>query len=238
MNPPEPSEPAERLRQIRERIARAAARAGRDADSITLIGASKTVEAPRLGKYLEAGLGDAGENYIQEGAAKVRALGRQSARWHFIGALQSNKAREALSFDVLHSLDRASLARALQRELERGQSTLQALLQVKIGGEQTKSGCLPHELPALFELCRELPRLEIAGLMAIGPLRPSAEAARQDFRELRGLRDSLRERFGASASGLTQLSMGMSGDFEVAIEEGATMVRLGTALFGARVSST
>ena len=215
-------------------MASACLRAHREPDSVVLVGASKTVEAPRLLKYLQAGLGDAGENYIAEGSAKIEDLGRGAARWHFIGALQSNKARAALGFDILHSLDRLSLARALDRELERADQTLKVLLQVKIGGEQSKSGCEPGDLHALFESCSDLPRLEIIGLMTIGPLRPSAEAARVDFQELRGLRDGLRSEFGARADGLRELSMGMSSDFEVAIEEGATMVRLGTALFGAR----
>ena len=236
MNPPDTAEPLERLRQVQKRIGSACLRAGREPNSVTLIGASKTVEAARLHKYLQAGLRDAGENYIPEGVAKAGELGREAARWHFIGALQSNKAREALQFDVLHSLDRPSLARALERELERANQTLQVLLQVKIGGEESKSGCEPGDLATLFERCLATPRLEIIGLMTIGPIRPSAEAARQDFRELRELRDELRQKFGAEASGLSELSMGMSGDFEVAIEEGATMVRVGTALFGARPS--
>jgi pyridoxal phosphate enzyme (YggS family) len=231
----EQPEVAPRLRAIHERIERAGARCGRDAAQVTLIGASKGVEPERLGKYLRAGLGDAGENYVAEGVAKIEQLGRQSARWHCIGALQSNKARAvAEHFDVLHSLDRPSLALALDRELERAGRTLQVLLQVKIGGEESKSGCEPGEVFGLFQTCAALPRLEISGLMTLGPPRPSAEAARPDFRELRGLRDALRARFGEAAQGVTHLSMGMSGDFEVAIEEGATMVRVGTALFGAR----
>ncbi len=235
MNSTEPNIEAERLSRIQQRIASACRRAGREPGSVRLIGAAKTVEPARLSRYLQAGLRDAGENYIQEGVAKIDELGRQAARWHFIGALQSNKAREvALKFDVLHSLDRVSLARALQRELERADRRLQVLLQVRLGGEQSKSGCEPGELLSLFELCCAMPHLEVVGLMTIGPLRPSAEAARVDFRELRRLRDGLRERFGAQAQGCAELSMGMSSDFEVAIEEGATMVRLGTALFGAR----
>ncbi len=234
MNSTQLSPEAKRLHEIQERIASACRRVGREPASVTLVGASKTVEAVRLSKYLRAGLSDLGENYAQEGAAKVAELGRSACRWHFIGALQSNKARAALGFDVLHSLDRMSLARALERELEREDQRLQVLLQVRLGGEQSKSGCEPSELLDLFEACRAMPRLEIIGLMTIGPVRPSAEAARVDFQELRQLREQVRQRFGEVARGCVHLSMGMSSDFEVAIEEGATMVRLGTALFGAR----
>ena len=232
------NEEAARLREVRARIEKACRRAGREPHEVTLVGASKTVEPARLAKYLEAGLHHVGENYVQEGIAKRQELlrgGRAEARWHFIGALQSNKAREvAQNFDVLHSLDRPSLARALNRELERAGRRLQVLLQVRIGGEASKSGCEPSDVFDLFEACREFPHLDVIGLMTLGPPRPNAEAARPDFTELRALRDGLRGRFGEEARGCTHLSMGMSLDFEVAIEEGATMVRLGTVLFGAR----
>jgi pyridoxal phosphate enzyme (YggS family) len=241
MNSIPPSEEAQRLSEVRARIEAASQRAGRDTDSVTLIGASKTVEPARLLKYLQAGLRDAGENYIAEGSAKIHELGRHAVpeapeptRWHFIGALQSNKARAALDFDVLHSLDRLSLARALERELELANRRLQVLVQVNIGGEASKSGCEPAQLPELFKACRDMEHLDVVGLMTIGPVRPSAEAARVDFVELRQLRDGLQQKFGEEAADCTHLSMGMSSDFEVAIEEGATMVRLGTVLFGAR----
>lgn len=226
---------AARLAEVLERLHTAASGANRDPSDITLIGASKTVAPERLAGYLGAGLGDAGENYVQEGVAKIQTLGRDAARWHFIGALQSNKAREVVAhFDVLHSLDRVSLARALDRELQKADRTLQVLLQVRIGGEESKSGCDPDNLPALFEACGAFERLQVVGLMALPPSRATPDEARADFRELRELRDGLRQKFGEAASECVHLSMGMSGDFEAAIGEGATMVRLGTALFGRR----
>ncbi len=224
----------ENLPDVKTRIANACARVGRDPESVLLIGAAKTVAAETVRKYLQAGLRAVGENYVQEGAGKIEILGRGSAQWHCIGALQSNKAREVVSyFDWVHSIDRAKIARALQRAAENEGRTLNALLQVNVGGESSKAGCAPQEIFALYESCRELPNLQVRGLMCLPPPRENSEEKRADFRQLRELRDGLREKF-AAASTCSELSMGMSGDFEIAVEEGATMVRVGTALFGAR----
>ena len=228
------SEISENLHTICQRIENACARADRHAKSVLLIGAAKTVDAQTLGKYLRAGLRAIGENYVQEGVSKIEILGQNAAQWHCIGALQSNKAREVVRhFDWVHSVDRIKIARALQREAENAQCELNVLLQVNVGGETSKAGCTPHELGALFELCGELSNLRVRGLMCLPPPRDDVELKRADFRQLRELRDDLRARF-AAASTCSELSMGMSNDFEIAIEEGATMIRVGTALFGAR----
>ena len=228
------SEISEKLHAIYQRIETACARANRDAADVLLIGAAKTVDAATVRKYLQAGLRAVGENYVQEGVSKIEILGHNAAQWHCIGALQSNKAREVVRhFDWVHSVDRIKIARALQREAENAHCELNILLQVNVGGETSKAGCAPHELGALFELCSELSNLRVRGLMCLPPPREDVELKRADFRQLRELRDDLRARFEATST-CSELSMGMSGDFEIAIEEGATMIRVGTALFGAR----
>ncbi len=226
------------LRTIQNRIETACARAGREANSVLLIGAAKTVGAQMLGKYLQVGLNAVGENYVQEGIAKIEILGQHAAQWHCIGALQSNKARDVVRhFDWVHSVDRTKIAHALQREAAAQGREIKVLLQVNVGGESSKAGCAPEELGALFESCCELPCLQVRGLMCLPPPRENNELKRGDFRQLRELRDALQARF-VSASTCTHLSMGMSNDFEIAIEEGATMIRVGSALFGARAGQT
>ena len=224
---------------MRARVARACARAGRDVSSVALIGAAKTVPAARLREFLRAGLGDVGENYVQEGLAKITALGEDAAlaRWHLIGALQSNKAKHAAGvFSLIHSVDRPSLAEALQHAAQSAGKVQDVLLQVNLGGEASKAGCAPHELENLARFCVERTHLRACGLMCLPPYDADAERTRPYFRELRGLRDAL-----AAQNLLPEnagLSMGMSDDFEVAIEEGATLVRIGTALFGPRMRAT
>jgi pyridoxal phosphate enzyme (YggS family) len=224
------------LLSIQRRIEAACARVGRLPNSVTLIAATKTVSAARLKKYFEAGLRDAGENYVQEGAAKIEALGREvngeALTWHLIGALQRNKARDAVRlFDVIHSVDRLSLAKALNAAAAEIGKVQNVLLQVNIGDESSKAGCAVNELPALWRACHELPNLSVRGLMALPPYESEPESSRPYFRRLRELRKALHE---PGRSDWNALSMGMSNDFEIAIEEGATMVRVGTALFGAR----
>jgi pyridoxal phosphate enzyme (YggS family) len=213
------------LARVRERIARAAERAGRRADDVLLIGVSKTVDVDRIRAGVEAGLQALGENRVQEAKAKIAALGRP-VPWHLIGHLQTNKVRDALElFDVIHSLDRLDLARELDRRGRARGRPVQALVQVNVGGEASKGGFEPGEVAAALEAIGPLSGIHVRGLMTIPPAVERAEEARAWFRALAGL---------AKAAGLRELSMGMSADFEVAVEEGATMVRVGTAIFGPR----
>jgi len=223
------------LDTLRARVERACARAGRDVSAVALIGAAKTVPAARLREFLRAGLTDVGENYVQEGLAKIAELGDDArlARWHLIGALQSNKARQAVgAFALIHGVDRPSLAQALHRAAENAGLVQDVLLQVNLGGEASKSGCAPHEVENLARCCAALSHLRVQGLMCLPPYDDDAERTRPYFRQLRALRDDLVAQKLLPEN--AQLSMGMSDDFEIAIEEGATMIRIGTALFGAR----
>ena len=210
------------LERVRERIARAARRAGRRPEDILLIGVSKTVPAERVREAIAAGLPALGENRVQEAREKIRALGRP-VPWHLIGHLQTNKAKDALElFDVIQSVDRLTLASEIARRATR---PVDVLVEVNLGGEASKSGFARSEVKPALDALRSMPMLRVRGLMAIPPAVDEPEKARLWFRTLRELRD---------AGGLAELSMGMSGDFEVAIEEGATMVRVGTAIFGER----
>jgi len=211
------------LAAVRARIAAAAARAGRDAAAVRLVAVSKTQPAERVRAAVAAGVRDIGENYVQEAATKRAAVGGD-VRWHLIGHLQRNKAARALElFDLIHSVDSVALAEALARHAAARGAPARALVEVNVGGEASKSGVAPEALPALLERLRD-PSLVIEGLMAVPPP-GSPDEVRDHFRRLRALRD---------AAGLRELSMGMTDDFEVAIEEGATMVRIGRAIFGAR----
>jgi hypothetical protein len=213
------------LERVRERMARAAERAGRRGGDILLIGASKTVEAERIRQALAAGLTALGENRVQEARAKIAALGRP-VEWHLIGHLQTNKVKDALElFDLIHSLDRLELGRALDRRARARGRPVEALVQVNVAAEPTKGGWLPDALGGALDGLAALAHVEVRGLMAIPPEVERPEDARPWFRRLAAL---------AARHGLHELSMGMSADYEVAIEEGATMVRVGTALFGPR----
>jgi hypothetical protein len=223
---------------VRARIVRAAGRAGRDPASVTLVGVSKRQPAQRVVAALRAGLRDVGESYVQEAAAKQPRVHELLApspppRWHLVGRLQRNKVRAALAlFDVIHSVDRPALAEELSRRAAALGRRVELCLQVDLAGEPQKGGAPPEALAELLDLCARLPSLAAVGLMTVPPLHPDPEASRPHFARLRQLRDRLRER--ASGAALRELSMGMSADFETAIEEGATWVRVGTALFGAR----
>jgi pyridoxal phosphate enzyme (YggS family) len=224
----------ENLSRIQERIARAAARAGRRAEEITLIGVSKTYPASAIREAYEAGIRDFGENRVQEWEGKRAGTEGLAATWHLIGHLQSNKsARAARLFHSVDSVDDLAIAERLDRARAEAGITgkLRVLIEVHIAPEETKSGVEISELAALGEECAELPRLHLAGLMCIPPFLEDAEKVRPYFWRLRDLRDELTVKLGID---LHVLSMGMSHDFEVAIEEGATEVRLGTALFGQR----
>ncbi len=220
---------AKRLREVRERIAQAAKRAARPPDAIRLVLASKTQPPDAIRAAYLAGARDFGENYVQEAASKRAELADLSeATWHFIGHLQSNKTRLAVRiFDIIQTLDTARLADAIARV--RPSPPMRVLIEVNVGGEASKSGIAADDVESLIAATRD--RVEIAGLMTIPPPSESAAAARRYFAELRVLRERLAARSGLA---LSELSMGMTEDFEVAIEEGATMVRVGRAVFGER----
>jgi pyridoxal phosphate enzyme (YggS family) len=202
---------------------------------VTLVPISKTHPASIIKRAIELGAVDIGENRVQEAEQKINEVGRTKARWHLVGHLQANKARRAVQlFDVIHSIDSLELARRLDRLCgEEGRETLPVLVQVDLGQEQTKSGIEEVELPPLVEGLAGLSRVQLVGLMTLPPFLDDPEQVRPFFRRLRELRDELstRDVFGP---GRGELSMGMTHDFEVAIEEGATMVRVGTAIFGER----
>jgi pyridoxal phosphate enzyme (YggS family) len=224
----------ENLLRIQEKIAGAAARTGRRAEEITLIGVSKTHPADVIREGYEAGVRHFGENRVQEWEGKRAGTEGLEATWHLIGHLQSNKAaRAARLFHSVDSVDDFAVAQRLDRaRVEAGiTGKLRVLMEVRVAPEETKSGVEIDELPALAEKMAELPRLELAGLMCIPPYLQNAEQVRPYFRRLRELRDELTGKLGIT---LPVLSMGMSHDFETAIEEGATEVRVGTALFGTR----
>jgi len=225
---------AANLLAVRERIAAAAARAGRAANDVTLIGVSKTQPVESVAAAVAAGLTDLGENYVQEGVTKITLLPRTGITWHFIGQLQSNKSRPvAEHFDWVHTVDRAKLAERLAAQRPFHGPPLQVCLQVKLEDEPGKAGVAPDEAPALAEAVAALPRLRLRGLMCIPPPQEEEAAQRRTFARLRELRDALNARGHA----LDVLSMGMSADFEDAILAGATMVRVGTAIFGPRVAA-
>jgi len=221
---------------MQERIAGAAARAGRNADEITLIGVSKTHPANAIREAFEAGVRHFGENRVQEWEGKRTGTEGLAATWHLIGHLQNNKAvRAARLFHSIDSVDDLALAQRLDRaRVEVGiPEKLRVLIEVRVAPEETKSGVETREASELAEKIASLPRLELGGLMCIPPFLEQAEKVRSYFRRLRELRDDLAKTLGLA---LPVLSMGMSHDFEVAIEEGATEVRVGTALFGTRIA--
>lgn len=227
----------ERLARIRARIESACARAGRPSGSVILMGVSKTQPASAVAEAFAAGLRVFGENRVQEGLAKSRELSPHIApgiEWHLIGPLQSNKVRAALGlFHTIHSIDRLSIAEAVEREAEKQGITVTGFLEVNLGAEETKHGFPAEELAETVKPLAVYEHLRIVGLMAIPPLGRAAEESRPWFRRLRALRDELAAR--PEWAGFPGwLSMGMSDDFEVAIEEGATHVRVGTAIFGPR----
>jgi pyridoxal phosphate enzyme (YggS family) len=226
-----PAEIAARVARVRERIAQAAAHAGRRPEEVRLVAVSKLVSAERIREAIAAGVADLGENYLQE-AAEKQAQVVEPVRWHLIGHLQSNKAaRAAAIFDIVHTVDSPRIARALGRYAAEYGRELEALLQVNTSGEETKSGVAPTEAERLLAEVAGVAGLRVRGLMTIGRWDPDPERARPEFRLLAQLARDLERRSGVE---LRWLSMGMSRDFEVAIEEGATLVRVGTGVFGPR----
>lgn len=230
--PEQISDVAANLARIRERIACAAERAGRRAEEITLVAVSKTFPADAIRAAYEAGVRNFGENRVQEMDAKRPKLAGLRATWHFIGHLQSNKARLAAQlFDRVDSLDSLPLAQKLDSAARELGKRLPVLIEVHLGGESTKTGVAEGELAAFAEAVAGLSDLELRGLMAVPPYADDPERARPYFRQLHALRDDINKRLGRQ---FPALSMGMSHDFEIAIEEGATEIRVGTALFGVR----
>lgn len=225
----------ERIEGVRARIRDAALRSGRSPDEITLVAVSKTHPTEAIEGALSEGLTDFGENRVQEAEAKIPMIGRQVAKWHLIGHLQSNKARRAVElFDVIHSLDSATLALRLDRMCEEtNRATMPVLIQVDLGQEATKTGVDEGELPKVVTAVQGCSRLQLIGLMTLPPFFERSERVRPYFRRLRELRDELRTS-GVFGDRRGELSMGMTHDFEIAIAEGATMVRVGTAIFGNR----
>ena len=225
---------ADNVARVRTRMRQAAERAGRDPQSIRLVAAGKTVDAARIRAAIAAGVTIIGENYLQETRQKLGQMGRSGVEWHLIGPLQRNKARYVFDlFDMMHSLDRFELAEEINRRAERLGRRLRVLLEVNLGGEASKSGWTPAGLLEDVNRLAALPSLEVRGLTTIPPPTPSPEGARPFFRALRDLRDRLAQR-GLEGMSFHELSMGMTADYEVAIEEGATLVRVGTAIFGPR----
>lgn len=224
-------ETAIRLAQVRERMADAARRSGRTAEQIELVAVSKTHAAEKIREAIEAGQLLFGESRVQEARAKIPLLPSR-LRWHFIGHLQKNKIRHALPlFELFHGIDSLLLAQEMERIAGEEGMRPRILLEVNVAGEASKHGFSPEALRRDLEAALSLGRLTIEGLMTLPPLSPEAEASRQYFVALRELRDRLEAEFDVR---LPQLSMGMSGDFSIAIEEGATLVRVGTAIFGER----
>jgi pyridoxal phosphate enzyme (YggS family) len=218
----------ENLAKVRTQIERAAQKSGRNADEVKLIAVSKTHPTAVLLEAITAGASVFGENKVQEAEGKISEIGRGKAEWHLIGNLQSNKARRAVNlFDVIHTLDSVELATRLERIcFEENRESLSILIEIDLAGEASKTGISENDLPKLVEFLQTCDRLKFDGLMVIPPFFEDTEKVRPFFRRLREIRDRILPN--------GELSMGMSHDFEIAIEEGATIVRVGTAIFGER----
>jgi PLP dependent protein len=227
----------DRLAEVRARIARAAARAGRDPSSVRLVAVSKTFSADHVRAAAAAGQADFGENKVQEALGKIDAVANASLRWHLIGHLQTNKAKKAAArFAVIQSVDSVALVEKIGDGAAAADRVVEVLIQVDLAGEATKFGATEDELPAIIRATQNTTAIRMIGLMAIPPAVDDPEQARPYFSRLRSVRDRLLEA-GAPTASLRELSMGMSHDFEVAVEEGATIVRIGSAIFGSRTYS-
>ena len=219
------------LERVREQIAQTAAKAGRDVKDVELVAIAKTHPAEKVREAVEAGQTLFGENRVQEARAKIPELS-SNIRWHFVGHLQKNKVRQALPlFEMIHSVDSLALAQDINRIAEEEGLYPRVLLEVNVAGEGSKFGFAPDDLGEQMEILLALPRLSIEGLMCIPPLALESEDSRKFFVQVRELRDSLEKEFNMK---LPQLSMGMTQDFPIGIQEGATLVRVGTAIFGER----
>jgi len=225
---------AQNVDTIRRRIAAACDRAGRQPHEITLVAVSKTVGSGPIGDAVRAGIIDFGENFVQELLRKREELPAEGIRWHFIGHLQSNKVKNIIEWvHLVHSVDSLSLGSEISKRALAAGRTAEILVEVNSTGETTKFGLRPGELPGFVERLRRLPNVNIAGLMTVGPFLPDPESSRPSFRLMRTLQEGLAK----EGLELPHLSMGMTNDFEVAIEEGATILRIGTAIFGPRAKA-
>jgi len=227
---------SDNLKRVKNRIAEAALQCGRQPESIRLVAVTKTVPVEKIREAREAGVDVFGENKVQEALEKIDRLGSEGIHWHFIGHLQKNKVRHVVGrFELIHSVDSVDLARLIHlKSVEQG-GVAPILIQVNISGEASKSGVAPDELEPLLRTVSVLQGIRVEGLMTIPPFDPDPEKSRRFFSALRGLRDKI-ARLGIEGISLQELSMGMSHDFPIAIEEGATLVRVGTAIFGERDS--
>lgn len=226
-----------RLTSVRDRIAAAASRAGRDPASVHLVAVSKTYSPDFVRAAAHFGQIDFGENKVQEGLSKQEATGDVPLRWHLIGHLQSNKARKAVGFSVIHSIDDAGLLRKVDEAAQLAGKTVDVLIQVDLAGEPTKHGARPEDLPPILEAANRCQSARLTGLMLLPPAVQDPDAVRPYFAKLRNIRERCLGEVARPAM-LTELSMGMSHDFEVAVEEGATLVRVGSAIFGSRPPRT
>ncbi len=225
---------SDNINSIREKISRACARAGRSTSEVTLLAVGKTFPSSAVREAVEAGVADVGENYVQELLSKRRDLSGSDVRWHFIGHLQSNKVKHVAGWiHMIHAVDSTALAIEIDRRAAKSGRVIECLLEVNTTGESTKFGVAPGDVTALVKSLASCDNITLGGLMTIGPFLPDPEGSRPMFRRLRELKDEI----GSLAQGnvtMRHLSMGMTGDFEVAIDEGATLVRIGTAIFGPR----
>jgi PLP dependent protein len=223
----------ERISTVYKKMSHAAMRAGRSPEDVVLIAVTKTIDVRRIREAIDAGLRIFGENRVQEARDKIGSLAgiSESLNWHLIGHLQRNKAKYAVRmFDLIHSIDSIDLAGEINRQASTAGKVQDVLIEVKLSAEETKQGIPKHELMALLSAVREMQHLNLRGLMTMPPFFPNPQEGRPYFRELRELRDTMK----LEGFSLPELSMGMSHDFEAAIEEGSTMVRIGTAIFGDR----
>ena len=222
----------ENIENINKRIGAALEKSGRNSNGTKLIAVSKTKPAEAVIEAVKAGQRDFGENYIQEAMEKIDEIGRKTITWHFIGRLQSNKAKFAVNyFDFIHSVDSFKLAKEVNKRAKTAGKVQKILIQINTGREEQKSGIMPEEALNLFNEISDLENIEIKGLMAIPPFGMEEKEARKHFSLLKKTLNQLNEKYSLQ---MTELSMGMTGDFEPAIDEGSTMVRVGTAIFGAR----
>ena len=223
-----------RLKHVKDQISEAAVACGRDPETVKLVAVSKTVPTDRILAAIRAGVTDLGENYVQEAREKIEALREENVSWHFIGHLQSNKAKHAVRlFDLIHSIDSLKLAKELNKRASALGKVQKILAQVNISGEATKSGIETEQAVRLVRHIAPLENISIQGLMTMPPFFNAPEKVRPYFKALKNLQDLIRDEAIANVY-MTELSMGMSGDFAAAIEEGATLVRVGTAIFGER----
>ncbi len=225
---------SDNITTIREKISRACAGAGRTASEVTLLAVGKTFPSAAVREAVDAGVADIGENYVQELLAKRRDLSSGDIRWHFIGHLQSNKVKSVAGWiHMIHAVDSADLAIEIDRRAAKAGRVIECLLEVNTTGESTKFGAVPARATELVKSLASCDNISLAGLMTIGPFLPDPEGSRPMFRRLRELKDEIGSLTQANVT-MRHLSMGMTGDFEVAIDEGATIIRIGTAIFGPR----